>query len=57
MLITDKINDLRQSLQFIISEEMIVKLMGLSRSKKGNPTRTEIERIVGSSIGAFHLAN
>ena len=42
VLITDKINDLRQSLQFIISEEMIVKLMGLSRSKKGNPTRTEI---------------
>lgn len=57
VLITDKINDLRQSLQLILPDDPIERLMALSRSKKGNPTRTEIEKIVGNRLGTFHLAN
>jgi hypothetical protein len=57
VLITDKINDIRQSLELILTKDTIERLMSLSRSKRGNPTRTEIEKIVGSSLGAFHLAN
>lgn len=42
VLISDKINDLRQSLELILTKDVIDRLMGLSRGKKGNPTRTEI---------------
>jgi hypothetical protein len=42
VLITDKINDIRQSLELILTKDTIERLMSLSRSKKGNPTRTEI---------------
>jgi hypothetical protein len=57
VIITDKINDLRQSLLLLLNEESINKLILLCRAKKGNPTRSEIEKIAGGNLGVFHLAN
>ena len=39
-LITDKINDLRQSLELLIDKDVIDKLVALARNKKGNPLRS-----------------
>ncbi len=57
VIITDKINDLRQSLLLLLNEDTIARLVQLSRTKKGNPTRTEIDKITGGNLGVFHLAN
>jgi hypothetical protein len=57
VFIRDKVNDLKQELELIINKEKLEKLLALIITKKGNPTRTELEKIVGSNLGAFHLAN
>ena len=56
VLLSDKLNDLRQSLQLVLEGHLIDRLLVLARSRKA-PTRTEIEKVTGvERIGSFHLA-
>ena len=57
IFITDKANDLQQSLENILPKVIIRQLSSLAKSKGSSVIRGELEKIVGrSNQGAYHLA-
>jgi hypothetical protein len=54
--ISDKINDLRLTLQSLLSNETIEMLIKLAQARGQQANRNEIEKIVGNLRGTYHIA-
>ena len=57
ILLTDKVNDLQQTIENILPKTTIKELIFLAKNKGNSATRPELQKIVGNNkIGAYHLA-
>lgn len=54
--LSDKANDLRQALESILDKEGVEKVIELTKNRGGQASRAEIEKVVGSKQGAYHLS-
>lgn len=55
--LTDKANDLKQTLEEILPKHVLSQLLELARAKGNLVGRPDLEKIVGRQKGAFHLAH
>ncbi len=54
--LSDKSNDLRQTLESILSKELLERVVGLAKARGYQASKGEIEKIVGNRQGTYHLA-
>lgn len=54
--LTDKANDLKQTLEEILPKHVLSQLLELAKVRGGQTGRGELEGVVGRQKGAFHLA-
>jgi ERCC4-related helicase len=54
--LTDKANDLKQTLEEILPKHVLSQLLDLTRAKGSQVGRGDLEKVVGRQKGAFHLA-